>query len=869
MELTNSKRVLLKASYVQAELSEEEQQRIDSDGGSHRALEKINYIRNLDIDDTELRELAHRFPHDHELVTLLQEYGHDWDHRQASQRFGEIAASAYMQLGDVLTTLRDDPATEYAVSAFAQKARIAPVGRLHLERIEMYPAGTEQGEMIFTVPMTPRETVTISHKEWATSKDEYDQIVSDYFESYSERGVVDKTDASISTENENRHSSSFNFGSSVTGGYGPVSATVSVGLANSSEDRAAAKESIQNTRETTQKASARTRQEHKVSVKLESSHGTDDTSFRTITNPFDDRAIRVDYYRMMRKWRVDLYRYGLRLTFDIAVPNPGARLWARHRELVALDTRIQEAFSFSLTEDQITETNWPALSKQFGVAVEAPPPPTTQVPYSHRYEANKDVDGPIEFVAPPGYDMTNEFKGTIEYWGPAGIPEMIWPDPGSMSSQLTQSSPGVGIIHVAGKGVAGREKLMVPFMRTNQYTVQVALVAGARRAVKTFTDWQLKAWTAFRDAEFARYQAEHALLQEQRDQLWLLLSGKDTLSLRRLERDELMRCVLTWLIGPNFETAPNDVGQIIKFAMDSDSDALDKPDDQPQPNRTLTPTQWGTVSGFGDLVKFVHHAVEWENLLYFLYPYFWGSDDLARQKLLFEHGDAGHRDFLRAGYARVVVPIRPGFEESFTQLIDTGSPGGSSPYVTIAEEVAAFAHTNYAGIPPANPEHHARPLLYPQQRSTWETMETVIAAIEAYQQANGKYPEMLSDLPGPGSHLDAWNNELHYVCPGSGNDYDLISFGADGKEGGAGIDADISAGAGASLMASWFDYTPTSGIDIDIQSVSVPGGAAGPTSAGTGSGGLDKIFGPGATGWIVGIIGAVAVIVGLLLTFAR
>jgi hypothetical protein len=52
--------------------------------------------------------------------------------------------------------------------------------------------------------------------------------------------------------------------------------------------------------------------------------------------------------------------------------------------------------------------------------------------------------------------------------------------------------------------------------------------------------------------------------------------------------------------------------------------------------------------------------------------------------------------------------------------------------------------------------------------------------------------------------------------PGSGNDYDLISYGADGKEGGDDLNADISSAAGASRIATWFDYTPTSGIDIEV-----------------------------------------------------
>ena len=40
--------------------------------------------------------------------------------------------------------------------------------------------------------------------------------------------------------------------------------------------------------------------------------------------------------------------------------------------------------------------------------------------------------------------------------------------------------------------------------------------------------------------------------------------------------------------------------------------------------------------------------------------------------------------------------------------------------------------------------------------------------------------------------LDPWGNPYLYVSPGLHGDYDLISYGADGKEGGQGYDADIT-----------------------------------------------------------------------------
>ena len=41
-----------------------------------------------------------------------------------------------------------------------------------------------------------------------------------------------------------------------------------------------------------------------------------------------------------------------------------------------------------------------------------------------------------------------------------------------------------------------------------------------------------------------------------------------------------------------------------------------------------------------------------------------------------------------------------------------------------------------------------------------------------------------------------------------------MSFGANGKEGGTDEDADITSWADGSLIGSWYEYTPTSALDI-------------------------------------------------------
>lgn len=84
-------------------------------------------------------------------------------------------------------------------------------------------------------------------------------------------------------------------------------------------------------------------------------------------------------------------------------------------------------------------------------------------------------------------------------------------------------------------------------------------------------------------------------------------------------------------------------------------------------------------------------------------------------------------------------------------------------------------------------------------------LSDVAEAIDLYKVQSGKYPssdefpEVLvrtqDGTPGPLKKVptDAWNNELHYAFPGTrgGAAFDLWSLGADGMDGGTGVDADI------------------------------------------------------------------------------
>ncbi len=90
-------------------------------------------------------------------------------------------------------------------------------------------------------------------------------------------------------------------------------------------------------------------------------------------------------------------------------------------------------------------------------------------------------------------------------------------------------------------------------------------------------------------------------------------------------------------------------------------------------------------------------------------------------------------------------------------------------------------------------------------------IESLAMALKQFKLDNGFYPSTeqglaaLVNKPNTGETLkyypekgyisqipkDPWGQAYIYIHPGEHDDFDLVSFGADGKEGGDGFDADI------------------------------------------------------------------------------
>jgi len=118
---------------------------------------------------------------------------------------------------------------------------------------------------------------------------------------------------------------------------------------------------------------------------------------------------------------------------------------------------------------------------------------------------------------------------------------------------------------------------------------------------------------------------------------------------------------------------------------------------KPTPDPEIIPTDPIYMKNWGAMVAFFERAFEWENIMYTYYPYFWGRRARWGELILIQDISPQFEEFLKAGAARVVVPVRPGFEAALAHYHETGDvwmgediPDMFSPkYVSIIQEIKA------------------------------------------------------------------------------------------------------------------------------------------------------------------------------------
>jgi hypothetical protein len=258
------------------------------------------------------------------------------------------------------------------------------------------------------------------------------------------------------------------------------------------------------------------------------------------------------------------------------------------------------------------------------------------------------------------------------------------------------------------KGATGDQK--VTFWLDNSASIWVGLKVVLENTRDLVEQWRSEVWNTFYNAEQTRYFGLQQRITERIAAIEARLANVDTLTLRREESDEVMKCVLKFVLGPDFDFMPPAV--LAAFAAES-QDLLHGIAFDDQSLSSLNASQWSVLKQHEDLVRFINQAIEWENVVTYLYSYFWDLPMSWAFIRELRHADATRQAFLRAGSARVVLTVRKGWEAKWLRFTQDGTidaditQGTTGPYLSIAQEIAAYDDRNYPGIPPANPARSA------------------------------------------------------------------------------------------------------------------------------------------------------------------
>ncbi|MEU4585520.1 hypothetical protein AB0F92_26055 [Kitasatospora aureofaciens] len=725
-----------------------------------------------------------------------------------------------------------------ANAAYDHNAAVEPIGMLNLERLEMAPAGIERGELVATVPLAPLEETAVTQKEWSVTSKEFSSIVTDSLENVSETGVTDNTELAQSTTNQLQHSNQFNVTGTVSGGISLISGSASSGMTSQSADSQSATDSRKHATAITQKASARTKQEHKVTITTTTVTGSSETTTRTLRNASPTDAVRIDYFSMMRKWRVRLYRSGLRLTYDLAIPEPAGALRQSYAELAALEARLGP-FRFDVPHSDITEevragenqAHYLVLAERYGAAVPLAPGPHPDI---HVNVTAPNNDGAAIFDAPPlnvpdrywiknlqfrftSESRTGDYNYNLKVLG-SSIPE--WNEPFGTHGPVDLADPvnGALLAHASGP-------CTVSFHLVNNRQTWLSLTAVVEPTDEARRQWQNDVWAALFNAAQTKYYAEQQDLAARAAALRERLNGVDTLTLRREESDEIMKGVLRFLLGVDYHLMPSEVVDAFKASVGNDPDRLGRGAGFPGDDTGSLGTSsaaWAAVLGHEAEVAFVNQAIEWENVVTFLYSYFWDAPAAWPFVSRISHPDANRQAFLRAGSARVVLTVRKGWEEAWVRFAEGGFRGAplpaDHPYLTIAREIAAYDDRNYPGIPPANPGSSS--LLLED--------EVVTTCAAVVQPAAGGAPVLVPVAssegfdPGTVVVVDEYDdrriqeNATVVRVPDDGH---LLLSGLAHRHDGSLTPFPVRRpGHRGTLIAEWNEYTPTSGTDIAVSS---------------------------------------------------
>ena len=405
-------------------------------------------------------------------------------------------------------------------------------------------------------------------------------------------------------------------------------------------------------REVTSRSASKVTERVKKQVTLRKLREFEEKTGHTFDNSAAGGANVTGVYQWVEKvLRGQVFNYGRRLMFDIMVPEPAAFVQQAITGSSPVAMGLIKPAPFTLGIDNISEWNYSNLAASYG-ATGIEPPPQLWVTVSKTFASRNpnpttNVAIAVEQPLPDGYQaITGWVHHKLNTW--AGASD--WHVEVTVGTAAIRADTSV---NPNGWPLSlNNEVTSIPISFTSfgveAYSISVE--ATCVRTARAMQAWQSRT----HDAILRAYQQR---LAEYEERLANLLASTRITSLaqspdenKKLIKEELKKSCVSVFTYQHF---------------DSFGAVELSPEGYVQVKLKDSEVQ-------GGYIRFFEQAFEWEQMIYLFYPYFWGTKFFWLFKMRLDEVDPLFKDFLKAGEARVTVPVRPGFEKAVAHYLETG-----------------------------------------------------------------------------------------------------------------------------------------------------------------------------------------------------
>ncbi|WP_228377887.1 hypothetical protein [Chryseobacterium luteum] len=397
-----------------------------------------------------------------------------------------------------------------------------------------------------------------------------------------------------------------------------------------------------------------------------------------------------------KKMKNQIYNYGKRTMFEFMVPEP-SRL---HR--LALTVAKAQVLTAPVDPRKAPEPWYmpdpkPAIIEQiqhwaqiYGVQLDAFPAPTKQVIHTAASVPQTNDDFGIDytqFTIPDNYAAKNaSFHCEAGRNRGGGLQGSRYAEVycSNLKGDMVGLNDRGDIIFdraSSGLNLTGNVSFQVKGHNIRHYTIKATV--NCELSDEFISKWKTESFSAiikaYEDA-YTKFQEEQARLDAEQKEKEAQAKERQDSFYRYMEHDVLKHNCIAYLLQDYLNTLGQATtnGAEDKTTMDNFQVYLNE-----------------NLDKYTALAKFMEQAFEWEIMDYTFYPYYWANRKSWQEFYLSESMDPLFRSFLQAGMARIIVTVKPGFENAVQFFLETGLiwNGGEVPvigdpmYMSIVDEM--------------------------------------------------------------------------------------------------------------------------------------------------------------------------------------